>query len=94
MAKTALSQDERQLIKLIEKMHFPEDEKNGWMERLRNGEMSEELAAEIRQKLSEQHEGEANDEQHVASRARQLTELALLVKRWRLTNQSRNFGRK
>jgi hypothetical protein len=94
MPKTALSQDERQLIKLIEKFHLPEEEKTSWIERLRNGEMGEELAAEIRQKVSEHQEGEANDEQHVAMRTRFLTELTMLVKRWRLTHQSHNFGRK
>jgi hypothetical protein len=94
MPKTAISQDIRQLIKLVEKMHVSEEDKNSWLERLRNGEMGEELATEIRQKLSEHHEGEATDEMHTALRTRHLTELTMLVKRWRLTNQSHNFGRK
>jgi hypothetical protein len=94
MPKTAISQDERQLIKLVEKMHLPEEDKNAWAERLRNGDMSEELASEIRQKLSEPQEGDANDEQHTAVRTRHLTELTMLVKRWRLTHQSHNFGKK
>ncbi len=94
MPKTAISQDERQIIRLVEKMHLPEEEKNNWIERLRSGEMSEELAAEIRQKLTETHPEGAEDEQRAATRARHLIELALLVKRWRLTNQSHNFGRK
>jgi hypothetical protein len=94
MPKTAISQDERQLIRLVEKMHLPDEDKNLWIERLRNGEMSEDLAAEIRQKLAEAPQGDAEDDQRTATRTRHLTELALLVKRWRLTNQSHNFGRK
>ncbi len=95
MAKTALSQEERQLIKLVEKLHFPAEEKEGWIERIRSGNMSEELVDEIRQKLSEPVDAAAeNAEQHAATRTRQLTELAMLVKRWRFSYQSRNFSRR
>lgn len=94
MPKPAISQDEHQLIKLIEKMHLPEEEKSKWIESIRNGEMSEDLAAEIRQKLSESQTDGNQDEQHKATRTRHLTELAMLVKRWRFTNQSQHFGRK
>ena len=90
MAKTN-TQEERQLIKLVESMHLPEEEKTQWAERIRNGEMSEELAEEIRQKVSSMGEG---DERAQANRNRYLTELTMLVKRWRLSTQSRNFGRK
>lgn len=95
MSKTNTTQEERQLIKLIEKLHLSDENKTGWAERIRNGEMSEELAEEIRQKLNEHAEGEqANTEQALANRARNQVELTNLVKRWRLSNQSRNFGRK
>lgn len=94
MPKAAISQDEHQLIKLVGKMRLPEEVKNKWAEVIRNGDMSEDLAAEIRQKLSENPaEGEL-DEQQKAIRARHLTELAMLVKRWRFTTQSQHFGRK
>lgn len=56
--------------------------------------MSEELAGEIRQKLTETPEDEAADEQRAAMRTRHLTELAVLVKRWRFTKQSAHFGKK
>lgn len=95
MAKNAPSQDERQFIKLVEKLHLPAEEKNSWIERIRSGDMSEELADEIRQKLTEPVEAAAeNDEQHAAIRTRHLAELAMLVKRWRFNNQSRNFSRR
>jgi hypothetical protein len=90
MPKT-LTQDERQLIKLVEKMPLPEEEKSQWLERMRGGEMSSELADEIRQKLSEDT-GES--EQNSASRTRYLAEFAVLIRRWRLSSQSHNFGRK
>jgi len=95
MAKTAISQEERQFIKLVENLHLPAEEKNGWIERISNGDMSEELADEIRQKLSGPVDAAAeNAEQHAATRTRQLTELAMLVKRWRFSHQSRNFSRR
>jgi hypothetical protein len=94
MPKNALSQDERLLIKLVEKLYLPEEDKNSLLQRLRDGEMSEDLATEIRQKLTDHHPENENDEVHAATRTRHLTELAMLVKRWRLSNQSRHFGRK
>lgn len=90
MPKINNTQDERQLMKLIEKLNLPEDVRNGWVERIRNGEMSEELAEEIRGKLGEA----AGDEHAEAARTRHLVELSMLVKRWRFSNQSRNFSRK
>lgn len=92
MAKTGL-QEERQLIKLVGQLPIPEEEKVGWTERIRNGEMSEALAEEIRQKVNGMEEPEG-DERGMANRTRYLTELTMLIKRWRLSNQSRNFGRK
>ncbi len=91
MHKTT-TQEERQLVKLVEKLPLPEEEKNGWAERIRNGEMSPELAEEIRLKLSEP--GEAEDEAGQAARMRSLVELNRLVNRWRLSSQSRNFTKK
>jgi hypothetical protein len=91
MAKN-ITQEERQLIKLIEKLPVPEETKNPWLERMRGGEMSEEMAEEIREKLSAA-EGE-EDERTRANRARYLTELAMTVKRWRLSNQASHFRKK
>ena len=95
MVKTINNQEERQLIKLIEKLHLPEETKTSWSARIREGEMSEELAEEIRHALGAPGEGEpAETEQTQANRARSQVELSLLIKRWRLATQSRNFGRK
>jgi len=73
---------------------LPEEDKTRWTESIRNGEMSEDLAAEIRQKLTDAQDEPEADEQKAAVRNRHLTELSMLVKRWRFTNQSHNFGRK
>lgn len=90
MAKANI-QEERLLIKLVEKLPFPEEEKTDWVTRIHNGEMSEELAGEIRQKISAPAENE--DERTHGERTRYLAELTMLVKRWRLAYQSHNFGR-
>ncbi len=92
MAKNTMTQEERQIIKLIEKLHLPEEDKNSWIERIRNGEMSEELAGEIREKLTAQTAGEADQGQ--TNRSLVLVELSNLVRHWRLSAQSHNFGRK
>lgn len=87
------TQEERQIIKLVESMHLPEENKTQWVERIRNGDMSVELADEIRQKVTEMGEAEG-DERAQANRTRYLTELTMLIKRWRFSSQSRNFGKK
>lgn len=92
MAKT-ITQEERQLIKLVEKMTLSEEDKPAIIERIRNGEMSKELVEEIRQKLAAP-EGAQETDQVTAKRARDLVELSMLFKRWQLASQSHNFGRK
>ena len=92
MHKTT-TQEERQLVKLVEKLSLPEEVKNDLAERIRNGEMSAELAEEIRLKLTEANEPEG-EERVQANRQRHLAELSMLVKRWRLSSQSRNFTKK
>ena len=89
MAKTGTTQEERQLMKLVESIRLPDEEKASWLERIRTGQMSDELAEEIRAKLA----GMDVDEQGAVLRTRHLAELAMLVKRWRFTNQSHNFSR-
>jgi hypothetical protein len=90
MAKTTMTQDERQLVKFVEKLPIDDESKNNWLERIRGGDMSDELAEEIRQKLAPQ---EGEDEHHTANRTRHLVELSMLIKRWRFSTQSKNFTR-
>ncbi len=90
MAKTGITQEERQLVKLVEQIHLPDEVKTPWLERIRNGEMSEELGEEIRTKLAEH----TDDEHARALRQRQMVELATLIRHWRLASQSRHFTKK
>jgi hypothetical protein len=60
---------------------------------MRNGEMSDDLAEEIRAKLAAAGEPEG-DERSQANRNRHLSELAMLVKRWRFSSQSTHFRKK
>jgi hypothetical protein len=92
MAKT-ITQEERQLVKLVESLPIAEGEKTALAERIRNGEMSEDLANEIHQKVAGMEEP-ADDERGQVNRQRFLTELSMLVRRWRLSNQSKNFGKR
>jgi hypothetical protein len=93
MPKNTSTQEERQLVKLLEKAHLPEEKKEPWLERIRNGEMSEDLAEEIRTSMASQNEGDA-DERAQANRARFLADLAMIVRRWRLSSQANNFRRR
>jgi hypothetical protein len=88
-----ITQEERQLIKLVEKMPVEDETKNAWLERMRSGDMNDELAEEIRAKLAASGEAE-DDERSQANRNRNLTELAMLVKRWRFSSQSSHFRKK
>jgi hypothetical protein len=88
-----ITQEERQLIKLVEKMPVEDETKNSWLERMRSGDMNDELAEEIRAKLAASGEAE-DDERSQANRNRNLTELAMLVKRWRFSSQSSHFRKK
>lgn len=92
MAK-AITQEERQLAKLVEQLPLPDEEKSNWTERIRNGEMSEDLGNEIREKITGLTEGEG-DQHGQINRTRYLTELAMLIKRWRFASQSHNFAKK
>lgn len=99
MAK-ALSQEERQLIKMIGKLPVQEADKTTWAEQIQHGGMNEELAEVIRARLNEPVDETAPAANPLAAsnaaanRSRYLVELASLVRRWRLTSQAHNFGGK
>jgi len=82
--------EERQLMKLIEKMPVPVEEQQTWNETIRNEGLNEELAEEIRRKLVTVAEGETL----APARARMAADLARLVRSWRLGKGSHNFHRR
>jgi hypothetical protein len=92
MAKN-MTQDERQLVKLIEKMPFSEEEKNPWLDQIRTGEINNDLIEAIRTRITTPGAAE-DDPREQANRTRYLAEFSMLIKRWRLTSQSHNFGKK
>ena len=92
MTKTN-SQEERQLAKLVEKLPLPQEEKDPWLERIRIRDMGEDLAEEIRAKVVAMEEP-SDMQRGQANRTRYLTELAMLIRRWRLSSQANNFRKR
>ena len=90
MAKTQ-SQEERQLLKLVGQLPVAEEDKAAWTEQISRGDMNEELAETIRTRLAAPAEGQDPTSNQ---RSRYQVEFANLVRRWRLSNQARNFGRR
>jgi hypothetical protein len=84
--------EERQMIKLIEKINVPQEQKTGWVEAVQNSGLTEEVAEEIRQVLITPTENEQPPE--ATTRTRYMMEFSQLVKRWRLSYQSRHFNRR
>ncbi|GAP13288.1 hypothetical protein LARV_01041 [Longilinea arvoryzae] len=79
--------EERELIKVIAHMPFDEAKRQAWSGQIEATGLNEELAEEIHTAFSTHHEGEADP----AARARLLPEVARLINRWRLTQQSSKF---
>ncbi len=81
--------EEREIIKLIEKMPVADEQKQTWIAQIREVGMSEDLGKAIQQHLSEQ---EAT-EQNFPNRARMLQQLSNLIRSWRLAAQKKVFKR-
>jgi len=87
-----ISAEERQILKLIDEMPLSADDHTRLVDSIQNGGMTEELAEEIRQILNTPAEGEGHEQ--AVNRTRIMINFTNLVKRWRLSQQSRHFGRK
>lgn len=79
--------EERQIIKLLEKINFPETERQGWIDQIRSVGMNEELAGQIHTRLNTP----LPDDPPVPNRAILTVEFAQRIRRWRLTQGSRQF---
>ncbi len=84
MAHT-LTNEEKQLAKLIGRLPMALEDRQAFSDRIMNGEMSEELAEEIKAKIT------AMDDPEV--RGRWTAELARVVQQWRFASQKRHFRR-
>ena len=72
--------EERQLIKLIQQMPVPDDEKNGWVAQIQESGLNEELVTQIRTKLT------SDDKEDNLHKVSHFTEFTRIIKRWRLTS--------
>lgn len=81
--------EEREIIKLIEKMPIPDEQKQAWIDQIRDSGMTEDLGKAIQQHLSEHGESDAD----FPNRARMLRQLSSLIRSWRLASQKKVFKR-
>ncbi len=72
--------EERQLIKLIQQMRLPDEEKEGWVSQIQKEGLNEELVTQIRTKLT------ADDKEDNLHKVSHFTEFSRIIKRWRLTS--------
>ena len=72
--------EERAMIKIIDNLPVPDEEKQTWVKRIRDEGLSEELVEEIQKKLTPDEDSENN-----LKRVQHTTEVSRLAKRWRLS---------
>lgn len=87
-----ITAEERQILKLLADTHFSEEDRTRLTGSIEDGGMTEELAEEIRHLLSTPVDGEGHEQ--AVNRTRLLISFTNLIKRWRLSQQSRHFGRR
>ncbi len=81
------SPEERQIIKLLEKLPLPEAERNGWIEAIQTSGMTEELVTAIHDRLNAPGDGE----EAVQNRTTHILEFTQAVRHWRLAQGAKRF---
>ena len=81
------SPEERQIIKLLEKMPFPEAERQAWIDEIQGSGMTEELAAQIHDRLT----AAGGEQPQVHNRAMYAVEFSQAVRHWRLALGAKKF---
>jgi len=71
--------EERKMMKLIDQLSLPDEEKQSWTNRIRAEGLSEELVEEIQKKLTPDEDSENN-----LKRVQHTSEVSRLARRWRL----------
>ena len=85
-----VSKEERELIDLFQKMPISDRQKKQWEKRVRENGIETEFIETIRKKIvSLQKDKELNWNGTLVS-----TELTRIVKRWRLSQQTRTFSKR
>lgn len=81
------SPEERQIIKLLEKMPLAEADRKVWIDEIQGSGMTEELAAQIHERLTA-----TGDEEHqIHNRAVYVVEFSQAVRHWRLALGAKKF---
>ena len=79
--------EERQIVKILEKLASAETERTAWIDQIHTVGMTEELAEQIHQYLTAPGEGDTG----VANRALVAVEYAKMIRRWRLALGAKKF---
>ncbi len=79
--------EERQIVKILEKLATPSAERQAWIDQIHTTGMSEELAEQIHQYLTAPAEGD----NVTGNRALVAVEFAKMVRRWRLALGAKKF---
>lgn len=79
--------EERQIVKILEKLSSPEAEHQEWINQIHTMGMTEELAEEIQQNLTSSVEGETG----VGNKALVAVEFAKMIRRWRMAKGAKKF---
>lgn len=79
--------EERQMLKVIEKLSVSDSERQGWVDQIRATGMSEELAEQIQKALATPADGETTN----TVRALASVEFSKLVRRWRMAQGAKKF---
>lgn len=87
-----LSNEDKQFLRLIEKISVEDKIKTTWSESVQANGMTEETAEEMRKFLTTVPENESEADE--MARGMLLMEFTNLLKRWRLAFQSKHFGRR
>ena len=84
-----VSQKEKLILQVIEKLPFTEEDKKAWQEIVQTNGANEELLKDIIEKSSQLT---AEGESETMALTRNTTELARLIHAWRLEQNLGNFG--
>ena len=79
--------EERQIVKILEKLAKPEAKSQEWIDQIRTVGMSEELAEQIHEYLTAPVEGDVG----VSNRALVAVEFAKMLRRWRMAKGAKKF---
>lgn len=83
--------DQSKLIKVIERLPFPDEDKSDWVETLTNDGLNEVMIKEIRSKVPSLPQCEEGEE---LIRAQTITKLNSFFRQWRLSQNLRGFDKR